>query len=57
MSAETLCRSSAILCGTEPISALTHALFILLHSLKLFFLGFRQWRSRADKVVNLNTTI
>ena len=23
----------------------------------LFFLGFRQWRSRADRVVNLNTTI
>ena len=22
-----------------------------------FFLGFRQWRSRADRVVNLSTTI
>ena len=25
--------------------------------LYIFFLGFRQWRSRADRVVNLNTTI
>ena len=31
--------------------------FILQHSLLFFFLGFRQWRSRAERVVNLNTTI
>ena len=31
--------------------------FILLRSLIFFLLGFRQWRSRADSVVNLNTTI
>ena len=29
----------------------------LLCSLYFFFLGFRQWKSRADRVVNLNTTI
>ena len=57
MSAETLCSASAILRGTEPVSAPTRALFILLHSLKKNSLGFRQWRSRADRVVNLNTTI
>ena len=28
-----LCRALAIFRGTEPISALTHALFTLLHSL------------------------
>ena len=32
MNAETLCCASAILRGTEPVSALTRALFILLRS-------------------------
>ena len=31
--------------------------FILLHSLQFFFLGFRQWRARADRVVTLNMNI
>ena len=61
MSAETLCSAMAILRGTEPISAvsaLTRVLFILLRSLIFFLLlGFRQWRSRAGRVVNSNTTI
>ena len=55
-----LCRASAILRGTEPVNALTRALFILLRSEPLstiFFLGLLQWRSRADRVVNLNTAI
>ena len=37
MSAETLCRDMANLRGTEPVSALTRALFILLRSLEFFF--------------------
>ena len=36
MSAETLCQPMAILHGTEPVSALTRKLFILLHSLFFF---------------------
>ena len=32
-----LCSTSAILRGTEPFSVLTHAPFILLRSLQLFF--------------------
>ena len=31
--AESFCRAAAILRGTEPVSALTRALFILLRSL------------------------
>ena len=60
ISAEMLCSASAILRGTESVSAMTLALFILLQCCTLynfFFLGFRQWLSRADRVVNLNTTI
>ena len=59
MSAETLCCASAILRGTERLwaRALSRALFILLRSLNFFFLGFCQCRSRADRVVNLYTTI
>ena len=53
MSAEALCSASAVLCGTEPVSALTQALFILLCSLYIYFLGFSQWQSHADRVVNL----
>ena len=34
-----------------------HACFLYCCALYIFFLGFRQWRSRADRVVNLNTTI
>ena len=33
------------LCGTKPVSALTRVL------------GFRQWRSRADRVLTLNMNI
>ena len=33
-----------------------HAFYIAALTI-IFFLGFRQWRSRADRVVNLNTTI
>ena len=40
MSAETLCCAWAILCGTEPVSALTRVLFILLRSLYFFFKDF-----------------
>ena len=36
---------------------MTRSLFILLHSLWFFFLGFHQGQSRADRVVNLNSTI
>ena len=57
MSAEMPCCASAILRSTEPVSALTHTLFKLLRSLYFVFRGLRQWRSRADRVVNLNTTI
>ena len=38
--AESFSRAAAILRGTEPVSAWTRALFILLRSLYLFFLGF-----------------
>ena len=31
--AEPFCRAATILCGTEPVSALIRALFILLRSL------------------------
>ena len=55
MSAETLCCASCILRGTEPVSALIRALFYIAALSLFFFLGFRQWRSRADRVVNLNT--
>ena len=35
--AESFCRAAAILRGTEPVSALTRALFILLRFLSFFF--------------------
>ena len=56
---ETLCSPSAIWRGTEAVSALTHALLILFSSelSTIFFLGFRQWRSRADRFLTLNTNI
>ena len=57
MSAETLCSASAILRGTEPVSALTRALVYCCTLQNFLLLGFCQWRSRADRVVNLNTTI
>ena len=31
--------------------------FILLHSLLFIYFGFRQWRSRIDRVLNLNMNI
>ena len=57
LAAESFCGAAAILCGTEPVSAPTCALFILLQSLYFFSLGFRQWRSRADRVLTLNMNI
>ena len=57
MSAKTLYSASAILCGTEPVSALTQALLILRLLSVIFFFGFRQWQSCADRVINLNMTI
>ena len=59
MIAETLCRASAILRGTEPVSALTRALLILLRSLLsviFFFLDFVSG-DLVLTVVNFNTTI
>ena len=43
--------------GTEPVSALTRVLFILLLFNNFFFLGFRQWQSRTDRVLTLNMNI
>ena len=57
MSAETLCSASAILRGTEPVSALTRALVYCCTLQNFLLLGFCQWRSRADRVVNLSMTI
>ena len=52
------CCTPAILCGTEPDSACqcTDTLAFNIAVLSIFFF-FRQWRSRADRVVNLNRTI
>ena len=47
LGAETLGSPSAILCGTEPISALTLERFILLCSL-YFFIAFHWWWSNTD---------
>ena len=49
LGAETLCSSSAILRGTEPVY------FCSLYN--TFFLGICQWRSRADRVLTLNMNI
>ena len=46
-SAETLCNPSAILCSTEPVSALTLEILYCC-SLCFFPLRFYQWRSRTD---------
>ena len=62
--AEFSCHHSAILRGTEPVSGLARAPFTLLsclfyiaqlslRSLQLFFLEFRQWQSRAGRVLLL----
>ena len=56
--AESFCRSAAaILRGTEPISAQTCVLFILLTLYNFFFLGFRQWQSSTDRILTLNMNI
>ena len=52
LDAESFFSPCAILHGTESVSALTRALFILLDN--IFLLGFRQWLSRADRVLTLN---
>ena len=57
LGAETFCSPLSISRGTEPVSAMTLALFILLRSLFFFPLGFRQWWSRADRVLTLNINI
>ena len=46
----------AILCGTEPVSAQTRALYCCA-LYNYFFLKFRQWRSRTDSVLTLNMNI
>ena len=58
---DSFCSAAAILRGTEPpsepVSALTRALFILLRSLYFFFLGFRHWLSSTDRVLTFNMNI
>ena len=55
MSADSFC---SILRGTERVSVLTPTLFICCTLYDFFnFFGFRQWRSRAERAVNLNTNI
>ena len=61
MSAETLCRASDILRGTEHFAWHWQKARVLVPSNSTSFillpsLWFRQWRSCADRVVNLNTT-
>ena len=46
----------AILCGTEPVSAQTRALYCCA-LYNYFFLKFRQWRSLTDSVLTLNMNI
>ena len=60
MSDETLCSALAILRGTEPVSALAlwQARFLYFCTLYNFFiLGFHQWQSSSDRVVNLIRTV
>ena len=54
---ETPCSPLAILRGTEPISTLTRALLYCCALCDFVFLGFRQWRSRADRFLTLNMNI
>ena len=56
MNAETLCCPSSF-CVALSQSVHWHARFYIAALSIIFFLGFRQWQSRADRVVNLNTTI
>ena len=44
-------------CKYFYIAAFSSIFFILLRSLEFFFLGFRQWRSSADRVLTLNMNI
>ena len=55
MSAESHFSASAILRGSEPVSALTQSFLYCCSLYNLFFLGFRQRLSRSDRVVNLFT--
>ena len=48
--AENICCLLAILRGTEPVSALTHALVYLFALNDFLFLEFCQLLSRADRV-------
>ena len=54
---ETFLRPSVILRGTEPVTALKRALLYCFALYNFVFLGFRQWWSRADKVLTLNMNI
>ena len=55
--AEPFCSAAAILRGTEPVSAQTPALFYIAALSIICFFGFRQWRSRTDRVLALNMNI
>ena len=55
--AETLCRPSAIWRGTKLVSVLTRALLYCCTLYNFFFLRFRQWQSRADRVLTLDMNI
>ena len=59
--AENHCCPQAILRGTEPVSALTSALFCCCALYNLMFLEFLQWQtpaeSAADRVLTLNMNI
>ena len=59
--AETLCIPSAILYGTEPVSALTHTRLYCCSLSTFFFLDFvnHEWQSHADslRVLTLNMNI
>ena len=46
---------SAILRDTEPVSALKRALVHGCYLYHFFFLGFRQWQSRADRTLSFNS--
>ena len=57
---DTFCSPSAMpwwFCVALSPSVHWHTRFYIAALSIIFFVGFLQWRSRADRVVNLNTTI
>ena len=54
---ETPCSSLAILRDFEPLSALIRALLYCFALYNFLLLGFRQWRSRADRVSALDINV